>query len=339
MTQPIAFPYPDPPEPGTVRQVAPGILWLRCQLPFLLDHVNVYLIEDIGGWAAIDTGLGNDICKAAWEAALAGPLHGQRLSRIVCTHFHPDHMGLVGWLTERFACPLHITRTEFLMTKVLENSIFAANEQFYAERGLPLDLGNIVAADGHGYLRQVTGLPPQYERLVAGQSLNIGGRDFRIFTGGGHSPEQATLFCESDKIFFSADQVLTKISPNISVQAMEPRANPLGEYLISLAELRDRVAADVLVLPGHHVPFTGLHTRAAQLMAHHQQRCGLIAEAARPQPLTAAEVLPVLFKRQMDPHQTGFAFGETIAHINYMLFRGDLAQFRGEDGVLRVRTT
>jgi glyoxylase-like metal-dependent hydrolase (beta-lactamase superfamily II) len=333
----IAFPHAAPPEPGELIEVAPGILWLRLALPFLLNHVNVYLIEDHDGWAVLDTGLGNDATKAAWDRVLDGALRGKRLTRVICSHFHPDHMGLVGWLTERFGCPLHVTRTEFLTTKVLENRIFASNPHFYTERGLPADSGVLVAAEGHGYLRLVTGLPTQYQRLVAGRTLEIGGRALRIFTGGGHSPEQAMLYGEADKIFFSVDQVLTKISPNIGVQAMEPDADPLGEYMASLDSLQRDIPGDVLVLPGHHLPFTGLHTRIGELQVHHRHRCSLIADAAGESPRTAADLLPVLFKRQMDAHQTGFAFGETIAHINYMVARGELAQTRDPDGVLRVR--
>ena len=334
----VVFPQAETPEPGELGEVAPGILWLRLPLPFLLDHVNVYLIEDFGGWAVVDTGLGTDHCKAIWEQVFAGRLRGQRLTRIVCSHYHPDHMGLVGWLTARFECPLAITRTEFLVTKVLENSAFAANSHFYTERGMPQAFGDVVANDGHGYLRLVTGLPTQFERLVAGKSLQIGGRQFDIFTGGGHSPEQAMLYCASDGLFLAADQVITKISPNISVQAMEPEADPLGEYIASLGQLRASIPADVLVLPGHHLPFTGLHARTDELREHHGHRCGLIADAARDEPRTAGELLPVLFKRKMDAHQTGFAFGETVAHVNFMLSRGELVQSRGEDGVLRVRT-
>jgi glyoxylase-like metal-dependent hydrolase (beta-lactamase superfamily II) len=332
----IRFPMAEPPLPGEVKQVAPGILWLRFDLPYLLNHVNVYLIEDDGGWATVDTGLGIDATKAAWEQVFAGPLQGQRLTRVICSHYHPDHMGMVGWLTRRFDCPLSVTRTEFLTTKVLENSVFAANPHYYAERGLPQDFGNTVADSGHGYLRLVTGLPTEYHRLQAGQTIRLGGRDFAILTGGGHSPEQAMLHCASDDLFFSVDQVLARISPNISVQAMEPEADALGEYLASLAALGREVPADVLVLPGHHLPFTGLHARLAELQDHHATRCALIAKAARLRPCSAADLVPVLFKRQMDSHQTGFAFGETLAHINYMLARGHLTQSRDADGVLRV---
>ncbi len=335
----IHMPFPEPPEPGQVREVAPGVLWVRFALPFLLNHVNVYLIEDEGGWAAFDTGLGNDVTRAAWEAVFAGPLHGQRLTRIVCSHFHPDHVGLVGWLTQRFDAPLSMPRTEFLMTRVLEDRVMAADPGFYTERGLEVGAGGRVAGDGHGYLKLVTGLPTRFHRLVAGETLRIGGRDFTVHTGGGHAPEQAMLHCASDGLFFPADQVLLRISPNISVASMEPDANPLGEYLASLAALGRAVPGDALVLPGHGVPFTGLHARLGELAEHHAGRCALISAAARAKPLTAAELLPVLFKRQMDAHQTGFAFGEVLAHVNYMRRRGELTQQREADGVLRVHAS
>jgi glyoxylase-like metal-dependent hydrolase (beta-lactamase superfamily II) len=335
---PITFPCPEPPEPGHVLQVAPGILWLRFTLPFLLNNVNVYLIEDHGGWAALDTGLGTETTKAAWDAAFAGPLHGQRLTRVICTHYHPDHMGLVGWLTQRFSCPLSITRTEFLTTKVLETSAFAANPQFYLQRGMTAEWSSEVSADGHGYLRLVTGLPLDFDRLVAGQTLRIGGRVFEVFSGGGHSPEQAMLYCAAEKLFFSADQVLTKISPNISVQAMEPEDDPLGAYLGSLAHLREVIAEDVLVLPGHHVPFTGLHARAGELAAHHAERCAVIADSCRTVPRTATDLVPILFPKVTDPHQMSFAFSEVVAHVNYMRNRGELVQFREADRVLRHRS-
>ncbi len=333
----IVFPQPVPPNPGTLREIAPGILWLRLPLPFLLDHVNVYLIEDEGGWAALDTGLGNDVCKAAWDAAFAGPLHGKRLTRVICSHFHPDHMGLVGWLTQRFSCPLSVTRTEFLTTKVLENTVFAASPGFYAERGTTPAFGATIAESGHRYLHLTTGIPNQFERLKAGASIRVGGRNFEIFTGGGHSPEQAMLYCESDRIFISFDQVLTRISPNVSVASMEPAADPLGEYLTSLRQIRGAIPSDVLVLPGHHLPFTGLHTRVDQLLEHHAGRCEMISEATRAAAQTASDLVSVLFKRKMDEHQTGFAFGETVAHVNYMVAQGHVTETRDADGILRIR--
>lgn len=336
---PIAFPYPEPPLAGTVTEVAPGVLWTRFALPFRLNHVNVYLVEDGDGWVAVDTGIGLDEGKAAWNALLEGPLAGRRLTGIVATHYHPDHVGLAGWLTERFGIPLHMPRAEFLTCLALQHRAFAANRPFYEDHGLPAAATDLVTTGGHGYLRLVTGLPTQFHRLAMGGSVTIGGRRFDVLTGGGHAPEQAMLYCAEQNIFFSADQVLTKISPNISVQPMEPEADPLGEYLVSLAHVREVIAADALVLPGHHVPFTGLHARVGELAAHHAERCERIAEACRAAPRTATDLVPVVFSRALDPHQMGFAFSEVVAHVNYMRNRGELVQVRDADGILRSRAT
>ena len=286
----------------------------------------------------MDTGLGTDATKAAWDALFAGPLRGKRLTRVICTHYHPDHVGLVGWLTERFGIPLHMPRTEFLQSLAIQHRAFAANRPFYETHGLSTEATDTVTTRGQFYLRQVTGLPTQFNRLQAGGTLTIGGRNFAVLTGGGHAPEQAMLYCADDNIFLSADQVLTRISPNISVDAMEPETDPLGEYLASLAALRQAIPGDALVLPGHHVPFTGLHVRVDELAAHHAERCGMIETACRAGPKSAAELVPVVFKRALDPHQTSFAFSEVVAHVNYMRNRGELVQFADSDGVLRART-
>ena len=172
-------------------------------------------------------------------------------------------------------------------------------------------------------MRRTTGVPYSYTRLTQGLELRIGQRVFRVLTGGGHAPEQAMLYCAQDRLFLSADQVIARISPNIGVYAMEPEADALGEYLRSLNGLVETVAADVLVLPGHGLPFHGLHRRAEALMQHHRERCDLI-RAACTRPLSAAELIPTVFPRPLDAHQTGFAFVEVLAHVNYMLGRGEL---------------
>ncbi len=104
----------------------------------------------------------------------------------------------------------------------------------------------------------------------------------------------------------------------------------------SLGEIKARIPDDALVLPGHQLPFYGLHARSDALIAHHEMRCALIAAACREAPRSAAELVPVLFTRQLDPHQMSFAFSEVQAHVNYMLRRGELAWLEGSDEVERV---
>jgi glyoxylase-like metal-dependent hydrolase (beta-lactamase superfamily II) len=146
------------------------------------------------------------------------------------------------------------------------------------------------------------------------------------------------LYSAADNIFLAADQVLAKITPNISVWAVDPDGDPLGLYIRSLGELKARIPADALVLPGHQLPFYGLHTRGDELIAHHRTRCDAIAAACRTSPRSAAELVPVLFPRELDPHQMSFAFTEVQAHVNYMLRLGELAWAEGADGIERVRT-
>jgi glyoxylase-like metal-dependent hydrolase (beta-lactamase superfamily II) len=338
-TEDLDFPQPAPPAPGQTIEIAPGILWARMALPFLLDHVNLYFIDDGNGWALIDTGLGNKATLEAWEPLLNSVLAERPLTRIIATHFHPDHVGAAGFLLKHFDVPLYMSATEYLscLNLHLDPGALEAEHyrRFYLEHGLDAETTQRVVTGGHGYLRLLSGLSPTYHRVVAGDVLRIGGRVFDALTGGGHSPEQIMLVCRADKLFLSADQVLAKISPNISVQAVDPEGDPLGQYVRSLNALRRDVDHDVLVLPGHNLPFYGLQTRIDGLIEHHESRCDRILRACATEPRSAAELVPFVFTRKLDPHQMGFAFGEVLAHANYMLRLGRLKPAATSDGILR----
>ena len=337
---PLVFPVVEPPAPGQLVEMAPGILWARIPLPFRLNHINVYLIDDGKGWAVLDTGIGNDATRAIWDALTAGPLAGRPLTRLIVTHFHPDHIGLAGWLCERHGIAMLTSQTSYLSCANISLSPGALDAKpyrdFYLRHGLDAATTQRVATQGHGYLKMVSGLPPTFIRLVAGDTLKIGGRSFDVLTGNGHAPEQVMLYCAADNIFLAADQVLARITPNISVWAVDPEGDPLGLYMRSLKELKQQIPADALVLPGHQLPFYGLHTRSSELIAHHEMRCSAIAKACRAAPRSAAELVPVLFSRELDPHQMSFAFSEVQAHVNYMLRKGELAWMEGADDIERV---
>jgi glyoxylase-like metal-dependent hydrolase (beta-lactamase superfamily II) len=338
----LHFPHTEPPPPGEVIEIAPGVQWFRLPLPYRLDHVNIYLIDNGDNWTVLDTGLGTDACRNAWETLLNGPLRGQRLTSMVVTHFHPDHVGLAGWLGKRLDLPLSMPRPEYLYSLALQYAPgdlgHDMHRPFYRRHGLSADITELVLGRGHEYLRRTSGVPPTYHRIKHGDSFSAGSREFQIITGGGHSLEQAMLYRPEEGLFFAADQVIARISPNVSVHAMEPDLDALGIYLQSLKALRAAVAGDVLVLPGHGLPFYGLHDRIAELIEHHAQRCDVIAEAIKGKPLSVAELVPHVFHRVLDEHQTGFAFGEVLAHVNHMLGQGRLGLDSGDDGVERYRS-
>ena len=325
----LAVPFPVPPAPGEMIEIAPGVLWLRLPLPFRLNHVNIYLIHDGDGWAVIDAGIADAVSRQAWEALMAGPLAGQKLTRLFVTHFHPDHIGLAGWLVERFDIPLLCSQTTYLMARNIALDPLSLDAQFYRDfylrHGMDRDVVDLVVTQGHSYLRMVESLPPAFRRHVAGDVLHIGSRMFEVLGGEGHAPEQLMLYCRDERLLLAADQVIARITPNVSVSALDPDGEPLGLYIRTLRTLGADIDPETLVLPGHELPFVGLGTRGEQIVDHHAERCALIAAACAIKPCSVADLVPVLFTRPLDPHQWSFAFSEAHAHVNYMIHRGDLA--------------
>ena len=340
----LRYPWENHPGPDQVVEVMPGVLWARLKLPFRLNHVNIYLLADGDGYAMVDAGFGNEETIEAWTRLFEGPLKGVNITRLIVTHSHPDHVGLAGWIVERFDCPLVMSQVEYLQSVYHQNRGTEerrnAQRLFFRRHGMDENLTDKLLGRGQDYLKRVSVLPPSYRRISHGDEISIGTRRFKVITGGGHALDQVMLYCAADKLFLSADQVLSKISPNVSVWAVEPDQNSLGEYLASLASLTTTLPYDALVLPGHGVPFFGLKTRIKQLADHHEERCGMIAAACRESPKTSAELVPVVFyKYPLDAHQTGFAAGELIAHVNYMLNEGRLVVEPHTDGILRFRAT
>ncbi len=337
----LDFPFDTAPAPGEIVTVRPGILWARLSLPFRLDHVNIFFIEDDEGWLIVDAGIDNRVCRGQWRALFEGPLKGFRFTGLLVTHHHPDHIGLAGWLCDTLDIPLMTSRTSFLSAMNFYNSpeIFAATEysRFYASHGMPPEIAALVSTQGQEYMRMLSKPPFTYRRVEEGEVLRLGGRDFHVLAGDGHCPEQLMLHLPEENLFLAADQVIEKISPNVSVMAFEPAGDPLGAFLHSLERIRRDVPENVLVLAGHRLPFHGLHARCRDLAAHHEDRCRIIREALRNGPVSAAELVPLLFPRELTPHEMSFAFSETLAHTNFLVARGECAWQDRSDGARVIR--
>ena len=334
----MELPFPEPPKPAELLEVSPGVFWIRLALPFRLDHINIYLIEEGDGFALVDTGLDNAATRDMWLALFDGALRGDPLTRVSPTHYHPDHIGLAGWLCERFKVGLSTSQTEYLvaLSIMLDPNAISAEPylSFYRSHGLNEEVTGIFLSRGLQYLRMMSPLPRTFRRLIAGETLTIGGRAFDVLTGGGHSPEQVMLHCPADNVLLCGDQVLAHISPNISVEPMDPDGDPLGIYLRSLRQLKTSLPERLLVLPSHNLPFIGLGARADELIAHHEARCAAILHACATAPKTAQELVPVVFGRAIeDPHQMTFAFGEALAHANYLVRRNEIAAVETPDGM------
>jgi len=338
---------------GAATEVAPGVLWLRMDLPFALNHINLWLLRDRlphpsqpgvwqEGWTAVDCGVDNPATRDAWLALERDVLQGLPILRVLVTHMHPDHMGLAHWLCERWQAPLWMSTSEYqsalLASSGLSNFGGTPTVAFFASHGWRKaeDMALVQSRMGY-YASMVPKIPAAYVRLMAGARVRIGERDWQCLSGYGHSPEHMALHCADDQLLISGDMLLPSISTNVSVYAMEPEGNPLQWFLDSLNHMA-HLPYGTCVLPSHGRPFQGAATRIAQLALHHAERLAELLQACRLQARCAHELLPVLFKRPLDVHQTTFALGEAVAHLNLLWLSGQMQRQRGADGVYRFST-
>lgn len=333
-TSSLSFPYPDEPAQEAPLALAEGVHWLRLPLPFALNHVNLWLIEDGPGHALVDTGMALESIKTTWRALLTR----FTLTRQLITHCHPDHFGLAAWLEEQTGARVWMTQGEFAIGCLLHAGTeysysFRGMVDLYAHHGLDAARQQALAARANAYRAGVAGVPQSYKRLFDGDVLRIGTHDWRVIVGHGHAPEHASLYCEALRVLIAGDMLLPRITSNVSANAALPDGDALAWYLKSIERLR-ALPADTLVLPSHGRPFRGLHARLDQLQQHHRDRCALLLSACE-SPRSAAELLPTLFDRDItDPHQLQFAMAEAIAHLIHLQDQQRLTVHE-HDGVLR----
>jgi len=350
LEQQLHYPLGDAlPVLGASLEVAPGVRWVRMALPFALDHINLWLLRDaidgVPGWTLVDCGITNDTTRAAWEQVFANELGGLPVLRVVVTHMHPDHVGLAHWLTERWStqtheCRLWMSATDYNAARLASQSTTGhggeAAARFMASHGLTDEESLLkIRARSNYYASMVPQVPGRFRRLMDRGSVAAGGTDWVCHAGYGHAPEHISLHTAALGVLISGDMVLPRISTNVSVVELEPESNPLQLYLDSIERMR-ALPADTLVLPSHGRPFRGLHTRIDQLKTHHDERFAEVLAACAQAPQTAADLLPVLFKRKLDVHQTTFAMGESIAHLNALWIAGRLVRRVDAQGVHRL---
>ncbi|MES2192654.1 MAG: MBL fold metallo-hydrolase [Pseudomonadota bacterium] len=356
LEQQLDYPFADSlPAGGSTLDVAPGIKWVRMALPFVLDHINLWLLRDemedpqnpgtlLQGWTIVDCCVSRDESKAQWNSIFAAELDGLPVLRVIVTHMHPDHIGLAAWLCERWTtdthtCRLWVSATDYNVAKLSSQTTTSFGGEgaarFFASHGL--NDGNsfeeIKARKGY-YADLVPAVPPNFCRLMEGLKIRIGGRSWQCISGYGHAPEHMALYCEEIKVLISGDMVLPRISTNVSVYEQEPEADSLRLFLASIAKFLS-LDESTLTLPSHGKPFRGLHTRIGQLQDHHRDRLAEVMAACAEKPCNGADILPIMFKRKLDLHQTTFAMGEAVAHLHLLWHEGRLRRELGPDGVYR----
>ena len=335
------------PDEGRCIEVAPGIKWIRMALPFALNHINLWLLRDaletdhgrVEGWSVVDCCISRPESKAQWESIFANELEGLPILRVIATHMHPDHIGLAHWLCERWKVDLWISATDYQVARMacMGDNGFGGERSaaYFAQHGLndPESVASIRARTNY-FPSLVPSMPESYHRMMDGTELHIGGRTWRCISGYGHAPEHIALYCDELQVLIGGDMMLPRISTNVSVYEQEPEANALKLFLDSIDKFRPLPEA-TLTLPAHGKPFTGLHTRITQLHDHHRERIKEVMQACAGKACSARDIVPIMFKRELDLHQMTFAMGESVAHLHLLWFEGKLQRRLGEDGVYR----
>lgn len=342
----LSYPFDrQEPSAGETLNVATGVKWIKMPLPFALNHINLWLLADEfegkKGWAIVDCGIAKDPVKALWEQIFNTSLEGLPITRVIVTHMHPDHVGLAGWLCEKWQVPLFMSMTDYMVSR-----LWTVNAEAGAGTGGDMAVAHFarhgltdpesqekIRARATYYPSLVSTPPASFHRLFDGQSLQIGKYQWGLIAGYGHTPEHMALFCKELNILISGDMILPKISTNISVFDYEPEANPLPLYLDSLHKYA-HLPADVLVLSSHGRPFIGIHERIQQQLQHHDERLAEVLTMCE-KPTSVSEVVPKMFQRELDLHQLTFAMGEALAHLHALYFEGKVRRELGKDGIYR----
>jgi glyoxylase-like metal-dependent hydrolase (beta-lactamase superfamily II) len=335
----LRFPFASAPAPGTLTDVAPGVKWLRMPLPFVLNHINLWILDDGDGWTLVDTGANTAKTRDLWREIFSGPLAVQPLKRVICTHFHPDHMGLAGWLSKAYGVPVWSTQKEIATAR--RALALSDSERRGVDVALFVHAGLERPADDEsrredGYKSLVTALPDDIPLLQDKDVINAAATSWRVVVGEGHSPELSALHAQALNLLISGDQVLPGITPHVGIFDIRIDENPLQLFLDSLAHFR-KLPEDTLVLPSHKLPFFGLRARIDQIIAHHHERLDRVRVRCA-QGATAAEVLPAIFERTFDGSQLRFALGETFAHLNCLMGTGEIVRETTPQGAYLYRT-
>lgn len=334
--QNLDYPFARRPELGETIEIAPGVYWIRMRLPMQLNHINLWLLEDGDGWTVVDTGIRDESTADAWKTLFTGPMGGRPVRRVIVTHLHPDHIGLAGWLVRRFDVELWMTRTDYLMCR---NLVADTNEEapeeglrFYRAAGFDKEALEGYRTRFGGFGRGVYRLPNSYRRIQGGEVIRIGGRDWEVVIGRGHAPEHACLWCREANLFISGDQILPRISSNVSLFPTEPEANPLQEWLDSCSALKALLPEDVLVLPAHNEPFRGVRLRLDELIDGHETGMEKLL-ALCTEPKRAVDCFPALFRSRITAGVYLMATGETLAHLSCLRARERITRTTDSDGV------
>ena len=294
-----------------------------------------YLISDSS--TLIDLGVGTDEARASLTDQLKRVgFQVSDIENVVFTHLHNDHVGLSAYVESS------------------SDATFYAGEkaeEVLASRGT-LATGSNLASQLRSMgmpraweipatlLRPISprsipsAVPARMTLLKDGQTLTLQDRSLKVIWTPGHAREHICLHDEADRVVYTGDHVLPEITPHISLRTLDA-ADPLADYVDSLKKMKGLDAS--LALPAHERIVENLDERIEELIQHHRDRCEEIKHTLLDKEKSAYEISSRVAWRsrpwpEMQMWTKQMAVAETVAHLKYMLDRGDV-EVSSKDGV------
>ncbi len=309
------------PERGQLTQLADDLYWGRFELPFRLNHINLYMIDTDDGWALIDAGLGAEDTQNHWRELLAEPLAKQPVAKIIITHHHVDHLGNAAWLSQETKAPVLASKGEIKQSNWLfglpEAEFSAIMGRSYSRYGMDQKDIDLVRSGGSRFRKMVPALPV-FQTINHGETIKSRAGIWHIRADSGHSHEHISLMDSERGLYLAIDFLLPRISPNIAADISDIDADRLAPYLTYLDEMT-QLDDETKIYPGHDWPFKQGGKRAKALIDHHRNRLDLLHDAARKTPLNTHQAMDVLFGKNFGDHELYFASGEARAHLNHLV--------------------
>jgi len=333
----VNYPFSRIPRKEEIMKIAPGVFWFRLAMPYTLNHINVWLLEGKSSWTVVDSGPARDESRKAWQLVIEKYLSRKPIAQVLCTHMHPDHLGLVGWLCRREHAGLWMSQHEFNDFQIIQSEIesgdYQVARQFYRAAGVAECLLDHYAAEIGHFVSLVDPLPFDYRHLHDGEMLSLSDHQWQVVAGQGHSVDHLCFLNEEQGLFISGDQLLPEISSNISVWPRDSDANPLAEWQTSCLRMRETLDDNILVLPSHGRPFKHAVHRLASLADEVESNIERLYTFCK-QPRRLIDMFSILFVAEITPDNLLLACGEARAYCNYLLAEHKFASEIDADGVV-----
>jgi glyoxylase-like metal-dependent hydrolase (beta-lactamase superfamily II) len=344
--------WPSPSQADRHAWAAPGVEDLggglyRIPLPLpgdALKAVNVYAIAGDDGVDLIDAGMALAQARERLTGALGEIGYGLGdIRNFFITHIHQDHYTLAVQLRTTLRGQITLGEGERINMAAIREVAAGRKEPGFVQM-----LPAMGAAELAGKVRHILapGLANPRPRLdwsdpdhwlADGTVLDLRSRTLRAIHTPGHTRGHVVFHDEAAAALFAGDHVLPHITPSIGFQPSITKV-ALRDYLNSLRLML--ALPDSRLLPAHGPVCGSTHDRVNELLAHHETRLAQTREAASAGPVTAyqaAKVIPWTRRQrkfaELDPMSQLLAVGETSAHLEVLVIRGQLARDTSPDGI------